>query len=102
LGSPFSDEATDAMLMIEPRPFFSMPGMNALDTRNIDFTFTANAWSQSFTEASRIEPWWTMPAQLKRMSMSPTSEEIFWMSFSLVTSSGRALMPSLPSSSATD
>ena len=30
------DEATEAMLMIEPRPFFSMPGMKARDTRNID------------------------------------------------------------------
>ena len=35
------------MLMIEPRPFFSMPGRKARDTRYIDFTLTANAWSQS-------------------------------------------------------
>ena len=39
VGRPFTIEATEAMLMIEPLPFFSMPGMNARVTRNMDFTF---------------------------------------------------------------
>jgi hypothetical protein len=63
--------------------------MKAFDTRNIDFTFTAKAWSQSLALASSTEPWWTMPAQLNRTSMSPTSADTFLMSFSLVTSSTR-------------
>jgi hypothetical protein len=50
------DEATEAMLMIEPRPLRIMRGMKARDTRNMDFTFTAKAWSQSPEVASRMLP----------------------------------------------
>src|SRR5438045_1979848 len=89
------------MLMIEPLCFFSIPGKKARATRNIERTLTANAWSQSLTLASRIEPLWTMPAQLKSTSISPTSCATRAMAASSVTSSWRARIPSLPSSACT-
>src|ERR1043166_5645105 len=93
------DEATEAMLMIEPRPFFSMPGMNARDTRNIDLTLTAQPWSQSFGGASRMLPWWTMPAQLNSTSTSPASRATRAIAASSVTSSARVCIPCFPSRS---
>src|SRR6266850_394045 len=62
-GRPRIDEATEAMLMIEPRPFLNIPGMKARDTRYMDFTLTAKPWSQSFGVASRRLPCCTIPAQ---------------------------------------
>src|SRR5438270_7504335 len=89
------------MLMIEPLPRFSIPGRNARATRNMARTLTLNAWSQSLTLASRIEPLWTMPAQLNSTSMSPASCARRAMAASSVTSSWRARIPSLPSSACT-
>ena len=56
---PTSDLAASVDFWIRGLGFFelfSIPGRKARVTRNIDFTFTANAWSQSLGVASRIEP----------------------------------------------
>src|SRR6267154_5180578 len=89
LGRPRIDEAIEAMLMIEPRPFLSIPGMKARDTRYMDFTLTANPRSQSFGVASRRLPCCTIPAQLNRTSTSPTSRATPSIATSSVTSSTR-------------
>src|SRR2546426_1253919 len=75
------------MLMIEPQPFFSMPGIKARDTRYIDFTLTANARSQSLGLVSRMVPLCTMPAQLKSTSTLPASRATRSIAASSVTSS---------------
>ena len=48
---PRTDEAPDAMLMIEPLPFFSMPGRHALMVRSIERTLRSNAKSHSSSVA---------------------------------------------------
>ena len=75
--------------MIEPRLFLSIPGMKARDTRYMDFTLTAKPWSKSFGVASRRLPCCTIPAQLNRTSMSPTSRATPSIATSSVTSSTR-------------
>ena len=47
-GRPRIEEATDAMLMIEARPFLIMPEEKRASPGTSISTFTANAWSQSF------------------------------------------------------
>ena len=59
--------------MIEPPPFFSMPGRKARVTRYIDFTLRLKLKSQSLGVQSRIVPWCTKPAQLNSTSTAPTS-----------------------------
>ena len=55
--------------MIEPPPFFSMPGRKARVTRYIDFTLRLKLKSQSFGVQSRMVPWCTKPAQLNSTSI---------------------------------
>ena len=56
---PRTDEAPDAMLMIEPLPFFSMPGSVALMVRSIERTLRSKAKSHSSSVASSTVPWCT-------------------------------------------
>ena len=53
---PRTEEAPDAMLTIDPRPFSSMPGSTALIVRCMDRTFRSKEKSQSLSEHSRIVP----------------------------------------------
>ena len=55
-GRPVTDDTVDDMLMIEPPPFFTMPGRNARIIRCIDLTFRSNEKSQSSSEHSSTVP----------------------------------------------
>lgn len=55
-GTPFTLDAADDMLMIEPPPFSSIAGRNARIVRYMAFAFRSKAKSQSASVASRIEP----------------------------------------------
>ncbi len=55
-GTPLTLLATDAMLMMTPRPRASMPGRNAFIVRNIERTFRSNANSHSSSVASSSVP----------------------------------------------
>jgi hypothetical protein len=56
LGSPFTEEHTDAMLMIEPPPLASMPGSVALIIRYIERTLMVKLKSKSSSEHSKMLP----------------------------------------------
>src|SRR6202042_828741 len=66
-------EAPLDILMMLPFLAASIAGTKARQVRYIDLTLRSNEKSQSDSEQSRIVPWWTKPAQLKRMSMAPSS-----------------------------
>src|SRR5271170_2763706 len=70
---PRTEDAPEAMLTIDPRPFSSIPGRKARIVRCIDLTLRSNEKSQSASEQSSTLPWWTKPAQLKRTSIAPIS-----------------------------
>ena len=56
-GAPFTEDAAEDMLMMEPpRPADSMAGNNALVMRYIERTFRSKEKSQSFSSVSRIVP----------------------------------------------
>src|SRR5580704_10829793 len=66
-------EAPEDMLMMFPFLAASMAGRKARQVRYMDLTLRSKEKSQSCSEQSRMVPWWTKPAQLKRMSMGPSS-----------------------------
>ena len=94
-------EAIEDMLMIEPPPFFSMPGRNARVTRYIDFTLSAKLKSQSFGVAVEdravMHDAGAVEQHVDRRRPRPPCLSI---AASSVTSSTRVRIPSLPSSSA--
>ena len=55
-GAPMIDEAAEAMLMIEPVPRSSIPGIAACIVRNIEAQFRSKAKAHSSSLASRIAP----------------------------------------------
>src|SRR5439155_22880036 len=62
-GMPRTEDAPDAMLTIAPFLRLSIAGRNALMVRCIDLTLRSNEKSQSDSEQSSTQPWWTKPAQ---------------------------------------
>jgi hypothetical protein len=92
LGTPFTEPATEAMLMIDPSPRSSMPGSTARMVRIIDFTFRFSAKSRSASVISRIEPACTKPAQLNSTSTRPISPTAAATSASDKTSRRRVTM----------
>src|SRR5260221_776073 len=86
------------MLMIEPLPFFSMPGRKARATRYMDFTFRLKLKSQSFGVQSRMVPWCTKPTQLNSTSSGPTSPASLLTAAWSVTARTCVLMPWFSSS----
>jgi len=56
LGTPRIEDAADDMLMIEPPPLFSIPGMKAFIVRCIDFTLRSNEKSMSCSDESSTLP----------------------------------------------
>src|SRR5712692_3946462 len=69
---PRTEDAPDAMLTIEPLLRLSIAGRNALIVRCIDLTLRSKEKSQSSSEQSSTEPWWTKPAQFTSTSTGPT------------------------------
>src|SRR5262245_55036465 len=67
------EETPDDILMIEPPPFLSIAGRNALMVRCMDLTLRSKEKSQSFSEHSSAVPWCTWPATLTRISGAPNS-----------------------------
>src|SRR6186997_2932610 len=59
LGRPLMEDTPDDILMIEPPPFFSIAGKNALMVRCMDLTLRSKEKSQSFSEHSSTVPWCT-------------------------------------------
>ena len=57
--------------MMEPPPFASMPGRNALIVRCMDFTLRSKAKSHSSSVQSSTVPWCTKPAALNSTSTAP-------------------------------
>ena len=57
--------------MMEPLPFASMPGRNALIVRCMDLTLRSKEKSQSSSEQSSTVPWCTKPAALNSTSTRP-------------------------------
>src|SRR5438034_703299 len=69
---PRTEDAPDAMLTIEPLLRLSIAGRNALIVRCIDLTLRSKEKSQSSSEQSSTQPWWTKPAQFTSTATGPT------------------------------
>src|SRR5216684_2742257 len=69
---PRTEDAPDAMLTIAPFLRLSIAGRKALIVRCIDLTLRSKEKSQSCSEQSSTEPWWTKPAQFTSTSTGPT------------------------------
>src|ERR1700722_256104 len=91
------DAPLDILMML---PFLAaaIAGMKARQGRYIDFTLRSKEKSQSDSEQSRIVPWWTKPAQLKRMSMAPSSAAREFTALMSRTSRTRVLIVGLAAS----
>src|SRR5437899_1503376 len=93
LGAPFRLPATEAMLMIEPRPCCSMPGTKARIMRYIARTLRSTEKSKATSSQSSRVPWCTKPAPLKSTSTAPTACAVALMASASRTSSLRTSMP---------
>src|SRR5437588_7445510 len=79
---PRTEEAPDAILTIAPFLRLSIAGRKLLIVRCIDLTLRSKEKSQSASEQSSTEPWWTKPGQFASTSTGPTSRPISWASAS--------------------
>src|SRR5712692_5661876 len=64
LGTPFTLDAAEDMLMMDPPPAAIMAGSNARHRRYIETTLISHARINSSSLHSSTFPEWTMPAQL--------------------------------------
>src|ERR1700692_2896588 len=64
LGTPFTLDAADAILMMDPPPPAIMAGSNARHRRYIDTTLSSHARINSSSLHSSTFPAWTIPARL--------------------------------------
>ena len=92
-GAPLMLPATDATLMIEPLPFFNMPGKKALIIRNCERTLSENANSHSSSVQSNTDPACTKPAPLNSTSTGPCLAAAACTASALVTSSTSTVQP---------
>src|ERR1700687_965484 len=97
---PRTEDAPDAMLTIAPFLRLSIAGRKALIVRCMDLTLRSKEKSQSSSEQSSTEPWWTKPAQFTSTSTGPTLRPMSFASASTAsverTSSGRRTAPRNP------
>src|SRR5471032_3254480 len=96
MAAPFTDEAADDMLTIEPPPLASMAGRKAWIVQNMLRTLRLKPNCHWSSVASSALPWWTKPAQLKSTSAAPTSLAKAPIAVLSSTSSLRVLTPSTP------
>src|SRR5471030_609027 len=95
-AAPFTDDAADDMLTIEPPPLASMAGRKAWIVQNMLRTLRLKPNCHWSSVASSALPWWTKPAQLKSTSAAPTSLAKVPIAALSSTSSLRVLIPSTP------
>src|SRR6266545_3321572 len=95
-AAPFTDEAAEDMLTIDPPPFSTMPGRKAWIVQNMLRTLRSKAKAHCSSVAPSTAPWWTKPAQLNSTSTAPVSVAKAPMAALSRTSSLCVRMPSTP------